>query len=136
MNRLWQTALWVFLAVAFLPAAFAQDSGWPRTVALENGMVTIYRPQVDEKNGDVIHYRAALAYRESADAEPVFGAGWFESRVEIDSASRIVHPTNLKVTQTRFPAGTDDVQAELSTVLAQESPHGTSIFPLMTWKPI
>jgi len=122
MNRLWRTALYVILLLVILPNAFAQESGWPRTVALENGMVTIYRPQVDEKNGDVIQYRAALALRESADAEPVFGAGWFESRVEIDSTTRIVHPTNLKVTETRFPAGTDDVQAELSAVLAQESP--------------
>ena len=105
-----------------LPCALAQESDWPRTLPLEQGTVTIYSLQVDEMSDDIIHFRAALAYRETPGSEPVFGAGWFESRVEIDSASRIVHPTELKVTQTRFPDGTVDVQLELSTVLAQQSP--------------
>jgi hypothetical protein len=85
---------------------------------------------VDEMNDDIIHFRAALAYRATADSEPVFGAGWFESRVEIDSANRIVHPTDLKITETRFPAGTDDVQSELSAVFAQQSPTWNLDFSL------
>ena len=105
-----------------LPGVLAQENDWPRTLPLEQGTVTIYSLQVDEMNDDIIHFRAALAYRATAGSEPVFGAGWFESRVEIDSSSRIVHPTDLKVTETRFPDGTDDVQSGLSAVLAQQSP--------------
>jgi len=116
--------------LAGLPSVMAQESGWPRTVPLEQGLVTIYQPQVDEMSDDIIHFRAALAYRATAGSEPVFGAGWFESRVEIDSSSRIVHPTDLKVTETRFPAGTDDVQSELSAVLAQKSPAWNLDFSL------
>ena len=93
-------------------------------------MVTIYRLQVDEMNDDTIRFRAALAYRATAGSEPVFGAGWFESRVEIDQSRRIVHPTDLKVSETRFPEGTDDVQAELSAVLAQQSPDWNLDFTL------
>jgi len=113
-----------------LPSVLAQESGWPRTLPLEQGMVTIYPLQVDEMNDDIIHFRAALAYRATADSEPVFGAGWFESRVEIDSANRIVHPADLKITETRFPAGTDDVQSELSAVFAQQSPTWNLDFSL------
>ncbi len=122
MNRSLLSVFWALLMLVSLPSVLAQDSGWPRTLPLEQGMVTIYQLQVDEMSDDIIHFRAALAYRATAGSEPVFGAGWFESRVEIDQSKRIVHPTDLKVSETRFPAGTDDVQAELSAVLAQQSP--------------
>jgi len=122
MNRSLQSVFCALLVLVSLPCVLAQESGWPRTLPLEQGTVTIYSLQVDEMSDDIIHFRAALAYRETPGSEPVFGAGWFESRVEIDSASRIVHPTELKVTQTRFPDGTVDVQSELSAVLAQQSP--------------
>jgi hypothetical protein len=122
--------LWTVLALASLPSVFAQENGWPRTLPLDEGMITIYTPQVDEMNDDVIQYRAALAFRATASSEPVFGAGWFESRVEIDSSNRIVHPTDLKVTETRFPAGTNDVQAALAAALAQQSPGWNLDFSL------
>jgi len=122
MNRSLQSVFCALLMLVSLPSVLAQESGWPRTLPLEQGTVTIYSLQVDEMNDDIIHFRAALAYRATAGSEPVFGAGWFESRVEIDSTSRIVHPTDLKVTETRFPDGTDDVQSGLSAVLAQQSP--------------
>ena len=113
-----------------MSSALAQDNGWPRTLPLEQGMVTIYSPQVEKMSGDTIHYRAALAYRETPDSEPVFGAGWFESPAEIDTTNRIVQPGELKVTQTRFPAGTHDVQSELSNALALESPAWNLDFSL------
>lgn len=121
MKRLLLNLSLIFLTLVSLPSLFAQESTWPRTVPLDQGMVTIYSPQIDKKTGDVIHFRAALAYRATPGAEPVFGAGWFESPVVIDSANRIVHPTDFTVTETRFPEGTDDIQQELSNVLAQQS---------------
>jgi hypothetical protein len=130
MNRSLLSVLCVLLMLAGLPSALAQESGWPRTLPLEQGTVTIYSPQVDEMSDGVMHFRSALAYRATAGSEPVFGAAWFESRVEIDRSRRIVHPTDLKVTQTRFPAGTDDVQSELSAVLAQQSPAWNLDFSL------
>jgi hypothetical protein len=121
MNRLMTSMFWVLLSWVCLASALAQQDEWPRTLPLNKGMVTIYSPQVDEMNGNIINYRAALAYRASADAEPVFGAGWFESRIEIDSSNRIVHPVDFKVTETRFPAGTEDLQTQLSSALAWHS---------------
>ncbi len=117
MNKL----LLNLLLTAFVAAAQAQENDWPRTLPLEQGMVTIYQLQVDELNEDIIHFRAALAYRQSANSEPVFGVGWFESRVEIDQTNQIVHPINLKVIDTRFPAGTHDVAAELADAFAEQA---------------
>lgn len=122
MNRLLLGVFWVSLTLAGLAPIHAQDSGWPRTVALGQGMVTIYSPQVNGVNDDIIQYRAALAYRATPGAEPVFGAGWFESPVRIDSENRIVQPSGLSLTEIRFPEGTNDIRSELAMVLAQQSP--------------
>jgi hypothetical protein len=121
MNRSLKSILWVLLFFASLPVVLAQQDGWPRTLPLEHGEVTIYSLQVHEMSEDIIHYRAALAYRSSPDAEPIFGAGWFESRAEVDQVSKIVHPQGLNVTETRFPDGTFDVQPGLSKALAEQS---------------
>ncbi len=130
MNRLMLGVFWIFLTLASLTPLHAQDSGWPRTVALGQGMVTIYSPQIDEMNDNVIQFRAALAYRATPGAEPVFGAGWFESPVRIDSKNRIVQPSGLSLTETRFPEGTDDIQSDLAIVLAQRSPAWNLDFSL------
>lgn len=121
MKRLLTVVMSTIFLLVTGPGALAEESDWPRTLPLDNGSMTIYPLQVDEMNGDVIEFRAALAYRETADSEPVFGAGWFESQVEIDSVKGMVHPTDLKVTETRFPAGTDNLQNEFSAALARES---------------
>ena len=121
MNRLLTLVLSTFLVLVTLPDVVGQEDSWPRTIPLQQGTMTIYRLQVDSKNGDIIQFRAALAYRETADSEPVFGAGWFESSVEVDTVSKMVRPRDFKVTQTRFPDGSDDLQAELETALAKES---------------
>ncbi|NNK98454.1 MAG: hypothetical protein HKO88_05345 [Xanthomonadales bacterium] len=130
MNRLMKNVLWLVMMLAGIPTALATDGDWPRTVPLEQGTVTIYPLKVDKLEAGTIHYRAALAYRATAGSEPVFGAGWFESPVEIDNGKRMVHPGGLKVTATRFPAGTYDVQAGLSSVLAQRSTSWNLDFPL------
>jgi len=130
MNRLLKHTLWILFTLLSIPTLLAQQNDWPRTLPLEQGMVTIYSPQVDEMKENVIHYRAALAYRATAGSEPVFGAAWFESPVEIDAANRIVHPSYLKLTETRFPAGTEEVQSELATAVAQQSPAWNLDFSL------
>jgi len=130
MNRLLLSVFWILLALTSLPSLFAQDSDWPRTVPLKQGMVTIYSPQVEEMSDNIVQFRAALAYRASASAEPVFGAGWFESPVKIDSTNRVVQPSEFIVTETRFPAGTEDIQSELASVLAQQSPGWNLDFSL------
>lgn len=122
MNRLLLSVFWILLTLTSLPSLIAQESDWPRTVPLGQGMVTIYTPQIDAMEDNVIQYRAALAYRATAGSEPIFGAGWFESPANIDSVNRIVSPSGLNLTETRFPAGTKDIKSELATVLAQQSP--------------
>ena len=119
LNRSLSIAL-IFMAVIAGPA-LAQDEGWPRTVMLDEGRVTVYAPQLEAMNDGVLYYRAALAYRPGADSEPIFGAGWLKSDVDIDEDENRVSPRNLSLTQTRFPDGTTDIEAELATALTRQS---------------
>jgi hypothetical protein len=130
MNRYWQGICLACALALGLSSALAQDDGWPRTLPVDDGLVTIYPLQVDGISGNTVRYRAALAYRSTADAEPVFGAGWLESSVTIDRKNRIVQPTALKLTQTRFPDGTDELQDKLATALAAQSPGWNLDFSL------
>ena len=130
MSRFWQHMCWACALAIGLSSAMAQEDSWPRTLSVDEGLVTIYPPQVDSMEDDVVRFRAALAYRPTIDAEPLFGAGWFESKVDIDRARRIVHPLDLQVVQTRFPQGTEDLQAALAAALAAESRRWNLDFPL------
>jgi len=122
MNGLVQKVMLSSVLLLVCAAPWAQESSWPRTVPVDSGLVTIYPLQAEAQDGDVVRYRAALAWRAKADAEPVFGAGWFESAVTIDQKSRVVHPRDLKVTRLRFPEDTADLQPGLAAILAKESP--------------
>ncbi|MGD8679546.1 MAG: hypothetical protein PVJ33_04210 [Lysobacterales bacterium] len=130
MKRLLHTLLWTLALLSAAPYALAQEEGWPRTLAVDEGFVTIYPLQVEGRNDDVVSYRAALAYRANAAAEPVFGAGWLESRVQIDHDAGVVHPLNLVLTKTRFPDGTDDVESRLARALAVQALHWNLDYPL------
>ena len=72
---------------------------------IKSGTLTMYQPQVDDLDGDFLNFRAAVAYKDDQGSEPVFGAAWFKSRVEIDRETRLVHMVNLEVTDLRFPEG-------------------------------
>ena len=71
MNRSLNVVLYLLLALFCLSPAWAQDGNWSRTVALDEGSVTIYEPQVDEMTDDFVRFRAALAWREKPGDEPV-----------------------------------------------------------------
>ena len=118
MNTMLRIGMYILLALAVSLPAAAREHDWPRTVALDEGTVTIYEPQVDEMEDDFIRFRAALAYRAKPGDEPVFGAGWFESDLQVDRLSATAHPVGMKVTQTRFPVEAD-VQTRLSEAMAQ-----------------
>jgi hypothetical protein len=72
--------------------------------------------------GDILSFRAAVAYKDDKGSEPVFGASWFESRVEIDRETRVVHMVELTVSDTRFPEGSEHVKGELEQYIREGLP--------------
>jgi len=109
---LYHTVIYGIYALIFSSFVHAQEADWPRELKLDSGLLTIYQPQVDDMEKDILMFRAAVSYKASGSTEPVFGAAWFESRVEIDREERMVHMLSLTVKDTRFPEGSEHVKAE------------------------
>ncbi len=110
--------------------SFADDLNWPRELDIKSGTLTMYQPQVDDLEGDVLTFRAAVAYRDEQGSEPVFGAAWFKSRVEIDRETRMVHMVHLVATDLRFPEGSEHVQGELNDYIEAGLPSWNVDFSL------
>lgn len=107
----------IVINISMISISQAQEIEWPREMALDSGTLTIYQPQIDKLEKDILTFRAAVSYQANGSAEPVFGAAWFESRVEIDRQERMVHMVSLTVTDTRFPEGAGHVKAEFDQAI-------------------
>ena len=115
------------LSLIFLLAvpAGAQDepeNEWPREIETAQGMVTVFQPQVDSLDGNVLKSRAAVMIRGTEATEPVFGAVWLESRISTDLDAREVIFEDLVVSRVRFPDATEEQEQNLIDLLMQEIP--------------
>lgn len=125
-----------FLAISTICVLFstsniqAQEMQWPRDVDLDSGVLTIYQPQVDDMEKDILSYRAAVSFKAAGSTEPIFGAAWFESRVEIDREERMVRIVTLDIIDTRFPEGSENVRSELTEFIKTGLPGWSIDFSL------
>ena len=67
-----------------------------------------------DMNGEIAQFRAAVSWQPQSDSDPVFGMAWFESQVEPGNSANQVRLRDLDVTNTRFPKGAGDIQANFS----------------------
>ncbi len=102
-------------------SAVAEQSDWPREIVTTKGVVVIYQPQPEKLDGNMLKVRAAVGIELEGKA-PVFGAVWFEARLETDRAERTALITDLTVTDVRFPNQDEDKVRELSNMLEAEIP--------------
>ena len=135
--RLNQPVLFVtvlVLGVVFLwsGTARAQDDSswdWPQEIQSGEAIITMYQPQLDSWEGNVVESRAAVSVKMTADSAPVFGAVWLSSRFETDSETRMVTFTDIRVPSVRFPETTEEQQQNLAAILEREIPTWNSCCP-------
>jgi len=101
----------------------AEELGWPREVETKKGLVTMYQPQIEEFDGDTIQGRAAVSVLATeSEAGPVFGAFWFEARVDTDREARLVTLRDFRIPNVRFPEATEEEREQLARLLEVEVP--------------
>ncbi|MEI6888269.1 MAG: hypothetical protein ACOYM0_14255 [Bacteroidales bacterium] len=81
-------------------------SGWPRQINTTNGKILVYQPQPDSLIGISLYGRAAVSYTRNGQ-QPVFGAIWFMTSIEVDRTSRDVSLNSVNILNVRFPNQTD-----------------------------
>jgi len=109
----------VCLAIASLAALPAGAIDWPQQLDADDGSVVIvYQPQVEEFTDNSIAGRAAVSVKRPADGNvPVFGAIWFEARIDIDRDTRTAVIRDVRIGDVRFAdAGEAEQQALASFI--------------------
>ncbi len=129
-GKLKNTGVCIILGLFLLlliPNVFTQeiaheDIGWPRTLEHPKATITLYQPQVDSFEDNIIEGRFAVSVILKGETEPVFGAVWYKARVETDRDTRMVNILDIKIPRTRFPDSAPEHEKELSEFLEQEIP--------------
>ncbi|GFE58788.1 hypothetical protein [Geobacter sp. AOG1] len=100
--------------------AAVANTEWPRTFSDQGMTVTVYQPQPESLEGNLLKGRAAISVIPKGEKEPVFGAVWLESKVAIDRDQRTVQVLSTNVPRVRFADATPDQQAYFSRFLENE----------------
>ncbi len=112
----------ISLLVLFLTVTtiFAQDDedklSWPREIDTKKGTVTLYQPQLESFESNILEGRMAVSIKTEDDM--MFGAVWFKARMSTDLDDRTVRLVSIEVPQVNFPdledkGKTDDFTAFL-----------------------
>lgn len=110
-GRLTIAAFALLLGIALPMAAVAQGASpgripvdsWPRTVSAGGDTLTVYEPQVESWQGNVLQARAAIAVATPALPQPTYGVVYYTARTEVDKAAGMVTLYDFRVTRSSFP---------------------------------
>jgi hypothetical protein len=120
VKTFWLGSLTLLLFLLITPQLYSEElNKWPRDVKVSSGSITIYQPQIESLEGNILKARAAIAYHGSGSDSPVFGAAWFTSQVHIDRENRTVHYETIEVTGTRFPEENKQLAEEFGEAVQQ-----------------
>jgi len=129
--RIWGALLALALLLGSVPATtFADGSYYPKVMESEKGTITIYQPQVESLQADVLDTRAAVAIEQSGQKGLIFGAVWFQARLMTDRDSRTATLAEVKVTAARFSDLEPDLVEKLSRYLEEEVPKWDQVISL------
>ena len=92
------------ILAALLASTPASALDWPFKIEAGDTVITIYMPQIESLNGDMVTARSAVSISVPAVETPVFGAVWFESYALTDRESRTVVLSDVKIMGARFPS--------------------------------
>jgi hypothetical protein len=99
----------LFAALLFSLQRLQAQTTWPREIPFvkTGGKVIIYQPQPDAVEGNTLTGRAAIAGKEKASDELIFGAIFFEAKLLTDKATRKASLESIKITNAKIK-GVDD----------------------------
>jgi hypothetical protein len=101
MKRLTTLAVFVLSFLTAGSAAFAQDLGWPRTVAQPSGKLVLFEPHVDSWDTDIV-WRQAFQLTPAGGPMAV-GVASFEGTSTTNTETQIVTVAATQVRGTYFP---------------------------------
>jgi hypothetical protein len=115
-------ALFALLTLCLnLHADEAPASPWPLDIQHAKGVITLYQPQLEKLEGNVLTGRAAASYlpTDKGEDERIFGALWFTAALDIDRVNDVAKARTMTITKFVTPKGekTADDGAEAKKVI-------------------
>lgn len=103
---------------------------WPQRVEADEGAIVIYQPQPESLTGNVISGRAAMSLELNDRDDPVFGAFWFEGKLDTDTSAGTAILRSLEVTDARWPDSTDAHEQRFTRIVESALPAAGLAFSL------
>lgn len=86
----------------------ASETAWPGTISSVPNTFTVYQPQVDKWEGDLVDLYCAVELKAGPERAAKYGVVWFQARTEVDKLNRLVRLNHAKVTTVKFPVAGDN----------------------------
>jgi len=115
----------VLFGIALLTSTHLQadeTSQWPQEIKTSKGVVIIYQPQPETLKDDQLSARAAVSIERNNSDKLIFGAIWFNARLQIDRSERSATIADVKITNVRIPEAGDKKLTEFKSLLETEIP--------------
>ena len=114
-------ALAALTALALAGPACADDPAWPRQFDSDDGAFTLYQPQPETLDGDVVTGRAAFSVQRPGDDNATFGVIWYQERIQIDRDEDAVYARNFDVTRVRLPGSSEEEETRIEKTLEDQA---------------
>jgi len=121
----WLGVLGLNFMLLFMTTALAEEEtngNWPREILVSEGVIVMYQPQPEALNGNLLQARSAVAVEMKGAKEPVYGAIWFEARLDTDRDAGLAYITDVSVTRVRFPTQDQKKSKQFIALLEREIP--------------
>ena len=123
MKKMKNIFLIIIASLISIPSIFAdEETGfqWPKEIVKKKTTVTLYQPQYDAFNDNILEGRMALSVTKKGE-EPIFGALWFKARLATDLEERTAVIENIDIEKVYFPGIEDTAKIDkFSGLLAEE----------------
>jgi uncharacterized protein (TIGR03000 family) len=86
------------------PPTQGQGHTWPRKITDQGNTITMYQPQAESWEGDLLTCRAAVSVETAASPVATYGVIWYTARTETDKEKRVVTLEDFEITKVNFPA--------------------------------
>ncbi len=113
------------VAVALLAPPVVSAQSFPQDIVGPEGTITVYQPQPEKLQGNVLTGRAAMSLVGTGKTSPVFGAFWFTARVDNDGDGEVTL-SDVKVTRVRWPDSKPEDEATF-TAMVEKAAANTAL---------
>jgi hypothetical protein len=112
----------MLLLIAMHGATSATAMDWPQEIVADAVTIVVYQPQPDKLKGNVLSARAAMSLEADNLAEPIFGAFWFEAKIDTDRDAGTAMIRDVKVTNVRWPDSRDADEQRFTAIVEAAVP--------------